>query len=194
MRRAPPPTSCSRSLVGQSRLFLSVIYLSLPLLPNTHASYFLPHLTQPGLLTIIAGIVLAREIFQRMIAFLTYRISASLQLLLFFFIAVLSMHPEDFLPDAEEIPLMSVEERKNWKFVYHMPVILLMLITLLNDGALISIGYDKAKASKLPTVWNIKMLYLISSVLAGVALLSSLFRRWCECSRDIYLCSPHSAH
>ena len=46
-------------------------------------------LTQPGLHTIINGIVLAREIFQRIYNFLIYRIAASLQLLLFFFVGVL---------------------------------------------------------------------------------------------------------
>ena len=45
-------------------------------------------LTQPGLSTIVHGIVVARKIFYRIRNFLTYRIAATLQLLVFFFIAV----------------------------------------------------------------------------------------------------------
>lgn len=32
-----------------------------------------------------------------------------------------------------------------------------MLITLLNDGTLISIGYDNVKSSPRPTKWNLKV-------------------------------------
>ena len=44
-------------------------------------------LTQEGLSTIIEGIIVSRCIFQRMQNFIVYRISATLQLLVFFFIA-----------------------------------------------------------------------------------------------------------
>jgi H+-transporting ATPase len=49
-----------------------------------------------------------------------------------------------------------------------------MLITLLNDGTLISIGYDSVIPSKFPNVWNLPALFAVSAVLAGVALFSSL--------------------
>jgi H+-transporting ATPase len=32
---------------------------------------------------------------------------------------------------------------QGWPRFFHMPVLMLMLITLLNDGTLISIGYDR---------------------------------------------------
>jgi len=51
-------------------------------------------LTQPGLSTIVDAIFISRVIFQRMKNFLTYRIAATLQLLVFFFVAVLKMHPK----------------------------------------------------------------------------------------------------
>lgn len=51
-------------------------------------------LTQPGLSTIVDAIFISRVIFQRMKNFLTYRIAATLQLLVFFFIAVIKMHPK----------------------------------------------------------------------------------------------------
>jgi len=61
---------------------------------------------------------------------------------------------------------------------FHLPVIMLMLITLLNDGTLITIGYDTVQPSKLPEKWNLKVLFTISIVLAGVAMASSLLLLW----------------
>ena len=51
---------------------------------------------------------------------------------------------------------------------------MLMLITLLNDGTLIAIGYDNVIPRDTPEKWNLKSLFAVSSVLAGVALISSL--------------------
>lgn len=50
-------------------------------------------LTEPGLSVVIDAIVVARCIFQRVKNFINYRISATLQLLLFFFIAVFAFNP-----------------------------------------------------------------------------------------------------
>ena len=47
-------------------------------------------LTREGLSTIVLAIVLAREIFQRMRNYCIYRISCTIQLLLFLFIVILS--------------------------------------------------------------------------------------------------------
>lgn len=94
-------------------------------------------------------------------------ITATLQLLIFFFIAVLSLHPKDFQP-AE---LDGVDQ---WPAFFGLPVLMLMLITLLNDGTLISIGYDNVKPSQTPERWNLKVLFFIASVLGGVACISSL--------------------
>lgn len=55
-----------------------------------------------------------------------------------------------------------------------MPVLMLMLITLLNDGTLITIAYDHAKASQTPTKWNVPVLLITSSVLGMVSCFSSL--------------------
>lgn len=69
-------------------------------------------LTEEGLGTIIHGIVIAREIFQRISNFITYRIAATLQLLVFFFIALFAFHPSDYQPE--------------WPDFFHMPVLMLM--------------------------------------------------------------------
>ena len=36
-----------------------------------------------------------------------------------------------------------------WPGFFHMPVLMLMLITLLNDGTLIAIGYDNVNPRKV---------------------------------------------
>ena len=129
-------------------------------------------LTHEGLSTIVEGIVVARCIFQRMKNFITYRIAATLQLLCFFFIAVLALKPTEFMPDEwETVPHFDEHE---WPDFFKMPVLMLMLITLLNDGTLISIGYDNVSPSRYPNEWNLPVLFTIASVLAFVALISSL--------------------
>jgi H+-transporting ATPase len=129
-------------------------------------------LTEPGLATIIDGIVIARKIFVRIRNFITYRIAATLQLLLFFFIAVFVFKPSEYEPRTASIH--SYTDVKAWPAYFHMPVLMLMLITLLNDGTLIAIGYDKASAQKTPEKWNLPALFIVGSVLALVACISSL--------------------
>lgn len=121
-------------------------------------------LTEEGLGTIIHGIKIAREIFSRISNFITYRIAATLQLLFFFFIAVFAFHPSDY--------------NSEWDDFFHMPVLMLMLITLLNDGTLITIAYDYARANETPDKWNLMALSLSSSVLAFVSCASSLLLLW----------------
>lgn len=129
-------------------------------------------LTDEGLSTIVEGIVISRCIFQRMKNFITYRIAATLQLLIFFFIAVLGMKPKDFEPsDWATRDGFGGDE---WPDYFKLPVLMLMLITLLNDGTLISIGYDNVVPSKYPNVWNLPVLFTVAAVLAAVALFSSL--------------------
>ncbi len=123
-------------------------------------------LTEPGLSTIIYGILIARCIFVRIKNFITYRIAATLQLLLFFFIAIFAFRPSDYEPEDMD--------DHNWPDFFHMPVIMLMLITLLNDGTLIAIGYDHVEPSNTPTIWNLRVLFVIGIVLASIACASSL--------------------
>lgn len=123
-------------------------------------------LTQPGLSTIIHGIFVARCIFVRIRNFVTYRISATLQLLLFFFIAIFTFRPSEYEPEDQD--------DHNWPNFFHMPVIMLMLITLLNDGTLIAIGYDNVEPPQTPGIWNLYVLFTIGIVLASTACISSL--------------------
>jgi len=125
-------------------------------------------LTQEGLSTIILGLEISRQIFARMKSFLTYRIAATLQLLTFFFIAVFAFKPSEYAdrsdpPNAEE-----------WPSYFSLPVIYLMIITLINDGTLISIGYDHAVPSKSPERWVLPIIFMVAISLGAIACLSSL--------------------
>eukprot|EP01033_Poteriospumella_lacustris_P003610 gene3610-2603_t len=128
-------------------------------------------LTEEGLSTIIEGLIISRCIFQRMKNFITYRIAATLQLLIFFFIAVLALKPNDYMPSDWETKEGFGDE---WPSYFKLPVLMLMLITMLNDGTLISVGYDNVTPSRYPNAWNLPVLFLVASVLALVALISSL--------------------
>lgn len=72
--------------------------------------------------------------------------AATLQLLCFFFIAVFAFPPNSYESGDEVRP----------KF-FQLPVLMLMLITLLNDGTLITIGYDYVIPSNRPEKWNLKV-------------------------------------
>jgi H+-transporting ATPase len=88
-------------------------------------------LTEDGLSTIIHGILISRCIFVRIRNFITYRIAATLQLLVFFFIAVFAFKPASYEPP---LGTDGYPDSQAWPEFFHMPVLMLMLITLLNDG------------------------------------------------------------
>jgi len=130
-------------------------------------------LTEAGLSTIVEGILIARRIWCRVRSFLTYRIAATLQLLTFFFIAVFAYRPNEYMPkNWEKDP--EFMDTTEWPPFFHMPVLMLMLITLLNDGTLITIGYDLAVAPKTPPKWNLPFLFSMAFVQAFVAMISSV--------------------
>lgn len=129
-------------------------------------------LTKEGLSTIVDGIEIARCIFSRMKSFITYRIAATLQLLLFFFIAVLVWVPADF---SQHAPYPW-----EWPEFFSLPVIFLILITVINDVTLISVGYDYAVPSKFPERWVLPALFCVAGTIMFVACGSSLLLLyWC---------------
>merc|ERR1712178_250677 len=130
-------------------------------------------LTTPGLSTIVEGILISRRIWCRVRSFLTYLISATLQLLCFFFFAVFLYRPNEYMPKhwQKDPEFMDTVE---WPPFFHMPVLMLMLITLLNDGTLITIGYDYAVAPTTPPTWNLPFLFSMAFVQSFVAMISSI--------------------
>lgn len=138
-------------------------------------------LTKPGLSVIINAITLSRKIFQRMRNYVTYRIACTIQLLLFFFISVLLFHPDScrfphFVPRVGACPYQDNSENGAEPVdpYFKLPVIALVLITILNDGTIISIAYDNVVPSKKPETWNLPRIYWVATSLGVVAVASSL--------------------
>jgi H+-transporting ATPase len=109
-------------------------------------------------------------------------VAATLQLLFFFFIAVFALPPRsydimnhDFM--CREHDTATPKPQVGEQF-FHIPVLMFMLITLLNDGTLMSIGYDRVFPSPQPQKWNLRGLFFVAAVLAGVACISSLILLW----------------
>merc|ERR1711896_119600 len=97
------------------------------------------------------------------------------------FIAVFAYRPNEYMPtDWKTNPdFRAVEPNmQEWPPFFHMPVLMLMLITLLNDGTLITIGYDIAIAPKTPPKWNMRFLFSMAFVQSFVAMISSLNLLW----------------
>eukprot|EP00121_Abeoforma_whisleri_P011129 Awhi_evm1s10267 len=116
-------------------------------------------LTEEGLSVVVDAIYISRRIFQRVKSFINYRVAATLQIVCFFFISLFAFKPKDYGYDLD---------------FFKMPVLMLMAITIINDGTLISIGYDNVKASNRPEKWNLKVLFAVSIVLGTVSFVSSL--------------------
>lgn len=77
--------------------------------------------------------------------FVSCSIACTLQLVTFFFIAIFALHPHDY-HNTEEYP-----------HFFKMPVLMLILITVLNDGTLISVAYDHVNPARHPEKWNLKV-------------------------------------
>jgi len=120
-------------------------------------------LTAPGLSVIIDAITISRSIFQRMKNYVIYRVACTIQLLTFFFCAVLFMRPQQYHYENETRPQF-----------FNLPVMALVVITILNDGTIISIAYDNVIPSTRPERWNLPVLFVVATWLGLVAVASSM--------------------
>jgi len=86
---------------------------------------------------------------------------------------VFAYRPNEYMPKnwQKDPEFMDTQE---WPPFFHMPVLMLMLITLLNDGTLITIGYDLAVAPRTPPKWNMPFLFSMAFVQSFVAMISSV--------------------
>jgi len=137
-------------------------------------------LTDPGLSVIIDAVLRARKIFARVRNYCIYRISATLQLVFFFFVVVVSIDPSNYFSHAER----KVEENGTLfggstsypaEEVFTLPVIALVMITILNDGTIITIARDKVLPAKRPQGWNLPEIYTVSAALGGTLVVEGIF-------------------
>ncbi len=98
-------------------------------------------LMTPGLSVIIDAIKESRKIFQRMNSYAIYRITETLRVLLFMTLAILIFN------------------------FYPLTAVMIVMLALLNDGAILSIAYDNVHYKDQPEDWNMPMVLGISTVL-----------------------------
>jgi H+-transporting ATPase len=110
-------------------------------------------LLAPGLSAIIDAIKEARKIFQRMNSYATYRIAETVRVLLFMTLSILVFN------------------------FYPVTAIMIVLLAILNDGAILSIAYDNVHYHNQPEAWNMRLLLGVATVLgiAGVIASFGLF-------------------
>jgi len=106
-------------------------------------------LLTPGLSVIIDAIKESRRIFQRMNSYAIYRIAETLRVLLFMTLAILVFN------------------------FYPLTAVMIVMLALLNDGAILSIAYDNVHYKNLPEAWNMRMVLGISTVLGVIGVISA---------------------
>ncbi len=123
-------------------------------------------LMTPGLSVIIDAIKESRKIFQRMNSYAIYRIAETLRVLFFMTLAILIFN------------------------FYPLTAVMIVMLALLNDGAILSIAYDKVHYKDQPEAWNMRMVLGISTVL-GVIGVASAFGLFYLGERVFHLDRPH---
>jgi H+-transporting ATPase len=101
-------------------------------------------LVAPGLSVIIDAIKESRKIFQRMNSYAMYRIAETLRVLLFMTLAIVIFN------------------------FYPLTAIMIVMLALLNDGAILSIAYDNVIYRDQPEAWNMRLVLGIATVLGLV--------------------------
>jgi H+-transporting ATPase len=102
---------------------------------------------------IIDAIKESRRIFQRMNSYAMYRIAETLRVLFFMTLAILVFN------------------------FYPLTAVMIVMIALLNDGAILSIAYDNVHYKDKPEAWNMRLVLGVSTVLGifGVIAAFGLF-------------------
>jgi H+-transporting ATPase len=106
-------------------------------------------LMTPGLSVIIDAVKESRRIFQRMNSYAIYRIAETLRVLFFMTLAILIFN------------------------FYPLTAVMIVMLALLNDGAILSIAYDNVHYKDQPEAWNMRMVLGISTVLGVIGVVSA---------------------
>ena len=102
-----------------------------------------------GLSVIIDAIKESRRIFQRMNSYAIYRIAETLRVLFFMTLAILVFN------------------------FYPLTAVMIVMLALLNDGAILSIAYDNVHYKNKPEAWNMRLVLGISTVLGLIGVVSA---------------------
>jgi H+-transporting ATPase len=106
-------------------------------------------LMTPGLSVIIDAVKESRKIFQRMNSYAIYRIAETLRVLLLMTLAILVFN------------------------FYPVTAVMIVMLALLNDGAILSIAYDNVHYQNRPEAWNMRLVLGIATVLGVIGVVSA---------------------
>jgi H+-transporting ATPase len=106
-------------------------------------------LMTPGLTVIVDAIKESRRIVQRMNSYAIYRVAETLRVLLLMTVAILVFN------------------------FYPVTAVMIVILALLNDGAILAIAYDNVVYKKRPETWNMRLVLEISSVLGLVGVVAA---------------------
>lgn len=106
-------------------------------------------LLAPGLSVIVDAIGQAREIFARLTSYATYRIAETIRVLLLITLAVVFMN---FFPVTAPM---------------------IVFLALLNDGAILSIAYDRVRGSATPVKWDMRRVLTIATMLGVIGVVAT---------------------
>ena len=106
-------------------------------------------LVAPGLSVIIDAIKESRKIFQRMNSYAIYRIAETLRVLFLMTLAILIFR------------------------FYPVTAVMIVMIAVLNDGAILSIAYDNVHYKDKPEAWNMRLVLAISTVLGVIGVVAA---------------------
>jgi H+-transporting ATPase len=123
-------------------------------------------LMTPGLSVIIEAIKESRKIFQRMNSYAIYRIAETLRVLLFMTLSILVFN------------------------FYPLTAVMIVMLALLNDGAILSIAYDNVRYRNAPEAWDMRTVLGVSTVL-GVLGVIAAFGLFYLGERVFHLDRPH---
>jgi H+-transporting ATPase len=119
-----------------------------------------------GLSVIIDGIKESRCIFQRMNSYAIYRIAETLRVLLFMTLAILVFN------------------------FYPLTAVMIVMLALLNDGAILSIAYDNVHYKDQPEAWNMRLVLGVATALGIVGPIAA-FGLFFLGDRVFHLDRPH---
>jgi H+-transporting ATPase len=106
-------------------------------------------LMTPGLSVIIDAIKESRRIFQRMTSYAIYRIAETLGIVTFMTLAILIFN------------------------FYPLTAVMIVMLALLNDGAILSIAYDNVHYSNKPESWNMRLVMGVATVVSVIGVMDS---------------------
>ncbi len=106
-------------------------------------------LLTPGLSVIIDAVKESRKIFQRMTSYSIYRIAETIRVLLFMTLSILVFN------------------------FYPVTAVMIVLLALLNDGAILSIAYDHVHYSDQPEAWDMPRVLGVATILGITGVIAS---------------------